>query len=135
MNGRNDDSRGEVGPTMRVRILTPEFEYWGTVTGHWEAPRLHEVLNDPRPFLALTQVTLTHRGSGTREGPLPRISVHKGTITHALEEESVVSGALAPATTEDLVDTEEAGELALDPDLMASVTGELVEAGPDDFRL
>lgn len=70
---------------VRVRILSNEFEYEGYVHLVAETRRIQEVLNDPKPFLNLTDAWIVDRASGAASGPHAHVALNKGCINHLFE--------------------------------------------------
>lgn len=81
---------------VRVRVVSDAFVYEGLVTLLPDNNRLQSVLNDPRPFLNLTDVQVLDVETQKTE-TTPYLALNKGAITHVvlLVEEA---RAEAPAT-------------------------------------
>ena len=67
---------------VRVQVSADGCTYEGNVHLHGDARRIQEVLNDPRPFLNLTDVRIAGEGSSTTEAAY--VALNKGAITHVL---------------------------------------------------
>jgi hypothetical protein len=74
---------------VRVQIRADAFIYEGYVYLLAETRRIQEVLNDPKPFLNLTEVVIHDRNSATTNHA-PYVALNKGAITHVV----VLSGDL-----------------------------------------
>jgi len=81
---------------VRVQIRADSFTYEGYVHLLAETRRIQEVLNDPRPFLNLTEVVIHDRASATTHHA-PYAALNKGAITHVV----VLSGDGTGASMED----------------------------------
>ncbi|MCP4872282.1 MAG: hypothetical protein GY898_26565 [Proteobacteria bacterium] len=68
---------------VRVQILADSFIYEGYVYLLAETRRIQEVLNDPKPFLNLTEVVIHDRASATTHHA-PYAALNKGAITHVV---------------------------------------------------
>jgi len=68
---------------IRVQVRADACLYEGYVHLHEEAHRLQEVLNDPRPFLNLTEVVMLD-GSGGQMFETAYVALNKGAITHVV---------------------------------------------------
>ncbi len=66
---------------VRVRVRADGSLYEGDVHLHGDARRIQEVLNDPRPFLNLTDVQI-HAESTTEVADY--VALNKGAITHVV---------------------------------------------------
>ncbi|MBN93204.1 MAG: hypothetical protein CL928_03920 [Deltaproteobacteria bacterium] len=79
---------------IRVQVRADACLYEGYVHLHEEAHRLQEVLNDPRPFLNLTEVVMQD-GSGGQAFEATYVALNKGAITHVviLGDEAVAASA------------------------------------------
>ena len=67
---------------VRVQVSADGSSYEGDVHLHGDARRIQEVLNDPRPFLNLTDVSIRSEGGGTTKASY--VALNKGAITHVL---------------------------------------------------
>ncbi len=67
---------------VRVQVSADGCTYEGDVHLHGDARRIQEVLNDPRPFLNLTDVKVQGDGVATTETAY--LALNKGAITHVL---------------------------------------------------
>jgi hypothetical protein len=67
---------------VRVQVSADGSSYEGDVHLHGDARRIQEVLNDPRPFLNLTDVAIRSEGGGTTKASY--VALNKGAITHVL---------------------------------------------------
>ena len=68
---------------VRVRVASDAFVYEGLVTLLHDNDRLQSVLNDPRPFLNLTDVQVFEVATGeTHETSY--LALNKGAITHVV---------------------------------------------------
>jgi len=79
---------------VRVQVSADGCIYEGNVHLHGDARRIQEVLNDPRPFLNLTDVRIAGEGSSTTDASY--VALNKGAITHVLligDEAAAVAGA------------------------------------------
>ncbi len=81
---------------VRVQIRADAFIYEGYVYLIAETRRIQEVLNDPKPFLNLTDVVIHDRGSATTHHA-PYCALNKGAITHVV----VLSGDPTGESMED----------------------------------
>ena len=68
--------------TVRVQILADTLIYEGFVTLVGGA-RLQDELNDPKPFLNLTDAVIQDRGSASASHA-PYVALNKGAVTHAV---------------------------------------------------
>jgi len=68
---------------IRVQVRADACLYEGYVHLHEEAHRLQEVLNDPRPFLNLTEVVMQDGSSG-QAFEATYVALNKGAITHVV---------------------------------------------------
>jgi hypothetical protein len=68
---------------VRVQIRADSFIYEGYVYLLAETRRIHEVLNDPKPFLNLTEVVIHDRNSASTNHA-PYVALNKGAITHVV---------------------------------------------------
>lgn len=68
---------------VRVQVRADAFVYEGIVTLLPDTGRLQEVLNDPRPFLNLTDVSIHDTLSQTTHAA-PYLALNKGAITHVV---------------------------------------------------
>jgi hypothetical protein len=68
---------------VRVQIRADSFIYEGYMHLLAETRRIQEVLNDPRPFLSLTEVVIHDRSAATTHHA-PYIALNKGAITHVV---------------------------------------------------
>ncbi|MCK6527356.1 hypothetical protein L6R50_07265 [Myxococcota bacterium] len=114
---------------VRVRVLSNEFEYEGFIHLLAETRRIQEVLNDPKPFLNLTEAWVVDRASGAESGPHAHVALNKGCINHLFE--------CAPTRTPPSRATPEAaaadeGELTLDSDT-GSLSADFLVPEPDDL--
>jgi len=66
---------------VRVQVSADGSSYEGDVHLHGDARRIQEVLNDPRPFLNLTDVSISSDGGTTKAS---YVALNKGAITHVL---------------------------------------------------
>jgi len=81
---------------VRVQVRADGCIYEGDVHLHGDARRIQEVLNDPRPFLNLTDVKV--RGDGIAGTEASYLALNKGAITHVLLlSEDGVSAAIEPS--------------------------------------
>ncbi|GEM_PF-1926646 len=84
--------------TVRVQILADALVYEGFVTLVGGA-RLQEELNDPKPFLNLTDAVIQDRGSASA-GHAPYVALNKGAITHVvLLTAEAETGEVVPANS------------------------------------
>ena len=68
---------------IRVQIRADSFIYEGYVHLLAETSRIQEVLNDPKPFLNLTEVVIHDRNSATTNHA-PYLALNKGAISHVV---------------------------------------------------
>ncbi len=68
---------------VRVQIRADGFIYEGYVFLLAETRRIQEVLNDPKPFLNLTDVVI-HDGTNATTHHAPYVALNKGAITHVV---------------------------------------------------
>lgn len=68
---------------VRVRIQADAGLYEGTVYLSAESLRLQDVLNDPRPFLNLTDVEFYDAATGGTT-TTPYVALNKGAVTHVI---------------------------------------------------
>jgi len=83
---------------VRVRVASDAFIYEGLVTLLPDNDRLQSVLNDPRPFLNLTDVEIVDVATGKTEAT-SYLALNKGAITHVVllaEEANVATSSSAP---------------------------------------
>ena len=80
---------------IRVQIRADSFIYEGYVHLLAETSRIQEVLNDPKPFLNLTEVVIHDRNSATTNHA-PYVALNKGAISHVV----VLSGDSTGADVE-----------------------------------
>lgn len=83
--------------TVRVRVSADGSMYEGDVHLHGDARRIQEVLNDPRPFLNLTDVKI-HNDAATEIASY--VALNKGAITHVVllgDEQEASFGMIASA--------------------------------------
>ena len=81
--------------TVRVRVSADGSMYEGDVHLHGDARRIQEVLNDPRPFLNLTDVKI-HNDAGTEI--VAYVALNKGALTHVVllgDDKEAGSGMVA----------------------------------------
>jgi hypothetical protein len=78
---------------VRVQVRADAFVYEGLVTLLPDSERLQSVLNDPRPFLNMTDVDVFDAASG-KTYSTAYLALNKGAITHVI----LVSEGLQPAT-------------------------------------
>ncbi len=78
---------------VRVAIRADGVDYEGYVHLVEEGMRVQDVLNDPRPFLNMTEVVL-------QDHTYPYVALNKGAITHLMVLEAVAAegSARGPAT-------------------------------------
>lgn len=82
---------------VRVRVSADGSMYEGDVHLHGDARRIQEVLNDPRPFLNLTDVKI-HNDAVTEIAAY--VALNKGAITHVVllgDDEVARPGVIASA--------------------------------------
>ncbi len=80
---------------VRVRVSADGSLYEGDVHLHGDARRIQEVLNDPRPFLNLTDVKIEAE-AGTEVAAY--VALNKGAITHVVllgDDASVSPGVVS----------------------------------------
>ncbi len=103
-----EDGNEALTPVTRVRIQVraDAFVYEGLVTLLPDSDRLQTVLNDPRPFLNMTDVVVFDATTGTTYST-SYLALNKGAITHVVlvteelnegVESSVVAQAASGAT-------------------------------------
>ena len=80
---------------IRVQIRADSFIYEGYLHLLAETSRIQEVLNDPKPFLNLTEVVIHDRNSATTNHA-PYVALNKGAISHVV----VLSGDKTGADVE-----------------------------------
>ena len=68
---------------VRVQVRADAFIYEGYVHLLAETRRIQEVLNDPKPFLNLTEVVI-HDTSLATTNHAPYVALNKGAITHVV---------------------------------------------------
>jgi hypothetical protein len=68
---------------IRVQIRADSFLYEGYLHLVAETRRIQELLNDPKPFLNLTEVVIHDRNSATTDHA-PYVALNKGAISHVL---------------------------------------------------
>jgi hypothetical protein len=85
--------------TVRVQILADALIYEGFVS-LGSGARIQEELNDPRPFLNLTEAVIQDRNSASASHA-PFVALNKGAITHVvlLTAEAVAREGAKPAST------------------------------------
>ena len=76
-------SQGGHASRVRVQVRADAFIYEGFVHLTEETRRLQEVLNDPRPFLNLTDVVIHDTQSATTNRS-SYLALNKGAITHVV---------------------------------------------------
>ncbi|MBJ96216.1 MAG: hypothetical protein CMP23_17280 [Rickettsiales bacterium] len=119
---------------VRVQVSADGCIYEGDVHLHGDARRIQEVLNDPRPFLNLTDVHIkTDLGSEAAD----YLALNKGAITHVrlLGVEQAAAAGAEPAVSGDATHvvlpatSHSAGTLPLEDDLSdeLSVSDLLIE--------
>lgn len=82
---------------VRVQVRADAFVYEGLVTLLAESDRLQTVLNDPRPFLNMTDVAVFDATTGTTYNT-PYLALNKGAITHVvLVAEGLSEGVVSPS--------------------------------------
>lgn len=78
---------------VRVAIRADGADYEGYVHLVEEGMRVQDVLNDPRPFLNMTEVVLQDR-------MFPYVALNKGAITHLMVLEALPAEGTARASEE-----------------------------------
>jgi len=80
-----EDGNEALTPVTRVRVQVraDAFVYEGLVTLLPDSDRLQTVLNDPRPFLNMTDVSVFDATTGTTYST-PYLALNKGAITHVV---------------------------------------------------
>jgi hypothetical protein len=78
-----EESAEAAAPVTRVQVRADAFVYEGLVTLLPGNDRLQSVLNDPRPFLSMTEVTVFDASSGSTYST-PYLALNKGAITHVV---------------------------------------------------
>jgi len=68
---------------VRVQVRADSFIYEGYVFLLAETRRVQEVLNDPKPFLNLTEVVIHDRNSASTNHA-PYVALNKGAISHVV---------------------------------------------------
>ncbi|MEE2827819.1 MAG: hypothetical protein VX498_01410 [Myxococcota bacterium] len=102
---------------VRVQVRADSFVYEGYVYLLAETRRIQEVLNDPRPFLNLTEVVILDLATSSTH-KAPYVALNKGAITHVVV----------------LPDRGESGE-ALEPDSEISIGGPESSSASDEASL
>ena len=107
---------------IRVQIRADSFIYEGYVHLLAETSRIQEVLNDPKPFLNLTEVVIHDRNSASTNHA-PYVALNKGAISHVV----VLSG---DSTGADVEAHHQAGEPEPPPRPAVAVQPTIPPAGP-----
>lgn len=78
------EEEGEaVAAVTRVQVRADAFVYEGLVALLLDDDRIQTVLNDPRPFLSMTEVTVFDASTGSTYST-PYLALNKGAITHVV---------------------------------------------------
>jgi hypothetical protein len=78
------EESGEAAASVtRVQVRADAFVYEGLVTLLPDNDRLQAVLNDPHPFLSMTEVTVFDASTGSTYST-PYLALNKGAITHVV---------------------------------------------------
>lgn len=85
---------------VRVQVRADSFLYEGYIHLLAETRRIQEVLNDPKPFLNLTEVVIHDRNAAT-SSHAPYVALNKGAITHVLVLSTERTGAVAETPAPD----------------------------------
>jgi hypothetical protein len=81
---------------VRVQVRADSFLYEGTIHLLAEVRRIQEVLNDPKPFLNLTEVVIHDRAAASTSHA-PYVALNKGAISHVIVLSGDRTGAAAEA--------------------------------------
>jgi len=79
----SEESGEAAAPVTRVQVRADAFVYEGLVTLLPDNDRVQSVLNDPRPFLSMTDVNVFDASTGSTYST-PYLALNKGAITHVV---------------------------------------------------